>query len=448
MRFLKALRSRENGYRDNGYSSLATSAAEDLAPAETPRREIGRVHVFEKPSISTFLAKRVKGVSKGSSDLNSDNEEEDGVTLPRSYSEFSCRIDIDSIAGSQSFDDKILRLQSFVSDPPPPKQLWDTDDTQYLEKVTCRCRVRLTHIDPKNGAFEGRLRCKWYFRTLKMKDRTEPRMRVPGIRIPTLVTNVEESRIWRHFEADSAKTIAWQGTSSIRFSGFELFQVKDFPFDRQVIDLHLFEFVWRVDKDADTYHEDMRIVSLDMSTSSMLPEWDTYPTVMEPCEILHAGSGPTYAARFLVTVRLQRKSSYYITHIFMVSLLITVAAILPLAIEPGDTHIGDRVLLHSSGLLTLVAFKYVASKELPSVPYPTFIDNFMDYQVWTLAAVSGEAIFSYRTVGTYLEKSFVEALEILLLIALLCVWSLYFGYVVYGKERQTWGEVMRKHGFD
>jgi hypothetical protein len=332
--------------------------------------------------------------------------------------------------------------QIYLSEPQPPPNLWDTDDVQYLDKVKCHCWVRLTHIDPKNGSYEGRMKCHWALRTLNTKDRTEPRIRVPGIRLPRLVCHVEESRIWRHFDGDSEKTIAWQGTSVISFTGFEIFEVHDFPFDRQIITLDLFEFVWRDDKDTDVYHEAMKIVSFTMETLSMLPEWDTYPAVIDPCDILHPGSGPTFGTRFIVKLRLQRKERYYVTHIFLVSLLILVASLLPLAFEPGDAHVGDRLSIHSGGLLTLVAFKYGVSADLPSVPYATFISTFLTAQILTLVAVSGETIFAYKMVDVYIEKTVLDYAEDALLVGLLITWTMYFLHLALSKKRKSWEEVL------
>jgi hypothetical protein len=259
--------------------------------------------------------------------------------------------------------------------------MWDTTDVQFLDKVKCRIWVRMTKVDPKNGRYEGRMKCHWQLRTLNTKDRTEPRVRVPGIRTPRLCCQVEESRIWRHFDGDSEHSIAWNGTSVMAFQGFEIFEVQDFPFDRQVINLDLFEFVWRSNKDTDIYFEAMKVVKFDVETISMLPEWEAWPAVLEPRHVLRPGTGPSFCTRFNVKIRLQRKEKYYVTQIFLISFLITGCSLLPLALAPGDQFIGDRLGLHSSGLLTLVSFKYGVQADLPSVPYSTFVSTFLTLQI-------------------------------------------------------------------
>jgi hypothetical protein len=412
MRLLASLRG-----RDRGYANLVPQRSELEA----------------EPTFEALLASSDMNLQIGPLALKQEDGGDQGVDSPRS------ELSAGTADGLPKFGQVV---QTYRSEPPPPEDLWDTDDVQYLDKVKCHAWVRLTHVDPKNGSYEGRMKCHWSLRTLNTKDRTEPRIRVPGIRLPRLVCSVEESRIWRHFDADSEKTIAWQGTSVISFTGYEIFEVHDFPFDRQIITLDLFEFVWRTDKDSDIYHEAMKIVTFTMETISMLPEWDTFPAILEPCDILQPGSGPTFGTKFIVKLRLQRKERYYVTHIFLVSLLILVASLLPLSFEPGDAHIGDRLSIHSGGLLTLVAFKYGVSHDLPSVPYSTFISTFLTAQIFTLVFVCAEGIFAYKVVGLFIEKMSMNTFEDFLLATLLVTWLGYFLHLAFNKKRVSWEKVL------
>lgn len=336
----------------------------------------------------------------------------------------------------------VKRPPQFSSQPRPPPSLWDTEDVQFLDKVKCHIYLRMTRIDPKNGRYEGRMKCHWELRTLNTKERTEPRIRVPGIRTPRLCCAVEESRIWRHYDGDTDKTINWRGISVIAFSGHEIFEVHDFPFDRQVVNLDLFDFVWRNNKDVDVYHEAMKVVSFSLDTISMLPEWDTFSAIIEPRNVWRPGSGPSFGTRFNVKLRLQRREKYYITQIFLISFLITSCSLLPLALAPGDKFIGDRLALHSSGLLTLISFKYGVQGDMPSVPYSTFVSTFLTAQICTLVAVSAEAIISYRLVDAHIDFGFINLFEDLLLYVLLMGWLFYFLHFAFNKKRVPWDKVL------
>lgn len=341
------------------------------------------------------------------------------------------------------YDDTPQWSSSWVSTPLPPLGLWETQNVQYLEKVRVHITVEIQCLNPKDGCYDGKIKCHWQFRTLNDNDRTTPRHRVPGLRTPRLTTSVEESRVWRNFDGDTDVTIAWYGITVISFSGNEIFEVNDFPFDRQVLEVDLLECVWREEKGSDIYFDSMKIVSIVVETSSLLPEWDTYPAVVEPRAILRPGSGPSYCSRFTVKLRLQRKEGYYVIQIFMVSTMITVASLLPLALAPGDVHVGDRLGLHSGGLLTLVSFKYSIASELPSVPYQTFVSIYLTTQIITLVVVSAEALVAYKLVEDGIVRfSHMNMAEDMLLYLILMFWLMYFLYVAFHKKRIPWEEVL------
>lgn len=337
---------------------------------------------------------------------------------------------------------------TFHSLPEPPHGLWDTDNVQFLDKVEAKVWIRLTHIEPKDGRFEGRMKFHWFYRVLNTKDRTEPRKRIPGVRMPRLACEVEESRVWRHFDGDTDTTVAWKGITVLSFHGYEIFEVYDFPFDRQVIDFDLFEFVWKDDKDSDTFYESMKVVSFTTETVSMMPDWDCYPAIVEPVHVQRPGSGPSFVCRFTVKARIQRRAKYYITQIFMVTWLITSASLFPLALMPGKRYIGDRIALQSSALLTLVSFKYSVSQEMPSVPYATFASTFLTLQIYTVVASSIETIIGYKLCtgagggpGVMSEAS-LGLYEDFMMIGGLLFWLCYFLYVAFFKRRQSWNDVL------
>merc|ERR1712032_515439 len=106
--------------------------------------------------------------------------------------------------------------------------------------------------------------------------------RVPGIRAPGLHTAVEESRIWRDYTDETCLTYLWHGVSVFMMTGWEVFELQDFPFDRQIIDLESFDFVWRRGKDETVYEESMKVIDFQLETESMLPEWHPTPALVTP----------------------------------------------------------------------------------------------------------------------------------------------------------------------
>merc|ERR1712224_938112 len=107
-------------------------------------------------------------------------------------------------------------------------------------------------------------------------------------------------------------------------------------------------------------------------------------------------SRPKYCTRFHVKLRLERKHKYYIVQVFMVTWLITLSSLLPMALDCNVDRIGDKLSLHAGGLLTLTAFKFGIAENLPSVPYSTFADFYLMLQVVTLVIASVFGLVLYR----------------------------------------------------
>merc|ERR1719195_416335 len=184
------------------------------------------------------------------------------------------------------------------------------------------------------------MKCHWRFRTLNTADRTETHLKVPGVRMPGLLVDVDESRIWRDLEKSTDKTVYWRGISVFIIRGFEIFEMSDFPFDRQVINLELMEFVWRPTKDSETYDQRMNVVHFSTVTQSMLPEWVPFPARVEltqkMVDVQGGGAsvkvddvmmsndrsadqgqrGPNFTSRFHLKLRMERKHWFFVMQIF------------------------------------------------------------------------------------------------------------------------------------
>lgn len=290
-----------------------------------------------------------------------------------------------------------------------PADKWDTDDPAFHDKVTCDALIKVTAVDPKSSRFELRMKCKWTFRSLHREERTETRLRVPGIRLPGLIVVVDESRIWKDIQETkrSEDTVLWRGVSRFTITGFEIFEMHDFPFDRQMMSLDTFDFVWQSGNSCSDFDYSMHIVAVHVQCVSVLPEWKTYSPIIEPDSVkqpfLHRKlenglTAPQYASRFSVKLRIERETWFYVIQVFGLTILITIASMLPLCIPPTDSFIGDRLSLYAGGVLTLTSFKYSISDHLPSVPYSTKFDWVIFFQFLNLTLCAVETLIAYRLV--------------------------------------------------
>jgi len=260
--------------------------------------------------------------------------------------------------------------------------------------------------------------------------------------MPKMTVSVNESRVWRDLDNDTPRTVSWEGISEFVLQGFETFEVREFPFDRQLINLDLFHFVWRHHKDDATFEESMKVAMLTLETKSVLPEWQPFSACVIPQECNDAE--PTYSKRFKVRLRIERKSAYYVIQVFFIAWMITIVSCFALAMDASD--IGNRLALISAGLLTLIAFKYSIAESLPSVPYTTFTDRFLLGQVVTVCLVALENVIAFKLVRRHsVDEAEVNAAEEVLLIIVTIVWTSYLLYVALAdKRRLSWGTVFRR----
>lgn len=203
----------------------------------------------------------------------------------------------------------------------------------------------------------------------------------------------------------------------------------------------------------------MKIVSLVVETYSMLPEWAVSNAVLlarrqeYTCaststpthEFRRAGpgagqegAGPSFCCKFSLKLRLQRKPNFYITQVFLVSILILTVALFPMAFRPDLAT--DRFAMHVAGLLTLVAFKYSVTSELPVVPYTTFTSVFLTLEIVTIVCACAECVVSYKIVICWklVPHVVIEYMEDGLLLIVLCCW---YGVFFLGRLRKRFQEL-------
>ncbi|CAK0884507.1 unnamed protein product [Prorocentrum cordatum] len=301
----------------------------------------------------------------------------------------------------------------FRSRPRPPSALWDVADEAFLELVRCRACIRVTRVDPKEGVFTLRMKCLWSFRTKNRGEQAEVTMRgVPGIRMPGLRVTVEESRVWKDLNfqsklSPSTNSLFWRGTTTFTMEGWMAFDLVNFPFDRHMLNLEGLEFVWRSDKDDADYHKSMKVVEFTTDTSSMLPEWRTYHALVEVRKVVdpdvqrtipNVGNMkiPSYASKFSVLLRIERKDRFYSWQVFVVTYLITMLSCFPLGLPPDVDFLGDRLAMYASGVLTLVANKIGINEHLPNVPYQTFTDWYLLAAIVTVFVAAVATLYPYR----------------------------------------------------
>mmetsp|Transcript_109200 Transcript_109200/g.307945 ORF Transcript_109200/g.307945 Transcript_109200/m.307945 type:complete len:405 (-) Transcript_109200:50-1264(-) len=350
-------------------------------------------------------------------------------------------------------EDELQAMVCGAEEVNTPVAFWGDADavTTGLDRVACHTVVTITSVDAKQGTFKMRMVCQWAFHSnIQMGDAEVSLRGVPGIRMPGLDVVVEESRVWKDLSGTqspgpTSRIIFWRGTSIFLIGGFKKFNVKEFPFDRQIIDLQRLDFVWRSHKSDDDFYNTMKVGWLNIVAKSVLSEWDTRIKPAKITALQTSMDGSTChrnCTRFQIEIHLERIADFYVRQICFVSYMITIGTCSPLAMPPTEDHMGDRLSVYGSGLLTLVAFKYGIMEHLPSVPYSTFIDNFLLYQILTVIVCTFESLFVFR----FNQYEFtVDMIENCLLVMVVIVWGIYLLHVACRKpqHRVSWDDLRK-----
>mmetsp|Transcript_48970 Transcript_48970/g.94640 ORF Transcript_48970/g.94640 Transcript_48970/m.94640 type:complete len:446 (-) Transcript_48970:69-1406(-) len=356
----------------------------------------------------------------------------------------------------------LRKERAYVASGDPKPRLhfngeWDSNPLLH-ERVCCHAVIRLLHVDTKEGVFTARVKCHWAFRTQNTQDNSEVLMRgVPGIRIPALITTVEESRVWKDVTAASPderktnhNTVYWKGTSTFLLQGYKIFHMENFPFDRHVINLENIEFVWRPEKESADYYKSMKVVILTTDLVTVLPEWDTCGAFVKA---VRPADTKEYAQTFNWQLRVERQDWFYIRQVFWMSYLMMIVSITPLVIPNREERMGDRLGVYCSGLLTLVAFKYGVAVHLPCVPYATFADDYLNWQITTISMCCFETVISYYSYSddlSYHEIDYWDKGEKIAFVVLILFWTCYLLFVVFIKRhwKHPWDYVFSKDSLE
>ena len=160
----------------------------------------------------------------------------------------------------------------------------------------------------------------------------------------------------------------------------EHFELKEFPFDVQDLSMKL-----SLNSSRTWDKFDLCVHEVIFNKEALeLAEWDMYAPV------IHRDSEKSTT----ITLKVGRKSYYYISNIFGLLLILGVCTLFVFAV-PAD-ELADRLSLILTLLLTVVAFKFVIADVLPKVSYSTFIDTFLlrmyTFYFLTAMVVTGQSI--------------------------------------------------------
>ena len=148
------------------------------------------------------------------------------------------------------------------------------------------------------------------------------------------------------------------------------YDLRRFPFDRQQLQLIVESFVWDASQLQFVPDKDMT----GFAETFDIPEW-TITGVRADVSTVDVIRSSEPFSRLTLTVDVKRKSGFYLWKVLLP--LFIIVALSWSIFWMLDEKFGIRVRTSATGILTVVAYQFVAGQNLPRVGYLTLIDKIM-----------------------------------------------------------------------
>jgi hypothetical protein len=155
------------------------------------------------------------------------------------------------------------------------------------------------------------------------------------------------------------------------------FYLEDFPFDAHVISFHVEPFTYGGSA--------LELVAAEQEGN--LVGWEPSEWVVGDAAVEVQSGAEGGFPGITVSMPIGRVASHYTGNVILPMILILLACGAVFFMDLDATHLGDRLGLAFTGLLTVVAFDFVASDSLPKLWYSTALDRVIttSYVFMTLA---------------------------------------------------------------
>jgi hypothetical protein len=146
------------------------------------------------------------------------------------------------------------------------------------------------------------------------------------------------------------------------------YDLRRFPFDHQQLTLEVESFTWSADELV--FVADATTTGFD--EAFRMPEW-TIRAVGAHEERVDVIRSTQPFSRLVLTIDIERKSGFYLWKVLLP--LFIIVALSWSIFWMVDERFGIRVRMSASGILTVVAYQFVASQNLPRIGYLTLLDK-------------------------------------------------------------------------
>lgn len=159
-----------------------------------------------------------------------------------------------------------------------------------------------------------------------------------------------------------------------------------FPFDKQTLEIEIESFAW--DERFLQLHIEEQFVGF--STEFEIPEWRTDNVTTRVENVMEVGDRNPFS-EFLMTMDVTRQFGFYIWKVlFPLIILVTMCFAV---FWMDDESLSSRLGVGFTGVLTVVAYQFIATGSLPKVPYITLMDAYIAFSFVVMVATIFQSIW-------------------------------------------------------
>lgn len=148
------------------------------------------------------------------------------------------------------------------------------------------------------------------------------------------------------------------------------FDLHQFPFDHQRLELEIESFAWP--QHALRLHRQSHRIGF--GNQYELPEWHITGLKTEVRSVREIQDRDEFS-EFLMTIDVARQFGFYLWKLLLPLVLLVMVSWIVFWMTEIEIH--DRMNISFLGLLTVVAYQFFATDDLPAIPYFTFMDGIL-----------------------------------------------------------------------
>ncbi len=219
-------------------------------------------------------------------------------------------------------------------------------------------------------------------------------------------------------------TVEYREKFSVELKSF--FDLEKFPFDEQTLDVEIESFAW---------NENEVILKLNPQTTGFnpslnLPEWDIGDLQTEIKKTQEVRSKAPFD-KFLMQIKLVRKPGFYLWKVIIP--LIILVIISWSVFWMSEESLADRISFSLTGILTVVAYQFLISENLPNISYLTLMDAILSLSFLAIALTVAENIIvnwfkmeNLKFLGNKVDRVCRVAFPTIYIFSLLAITFYYF----------------------